>query len=176
MENIEIKARVENLDKIRELVKDLNHTYVGLDHQIDTYFKMTNGRFKLRESSLSGPYLIFYLRDNLTGPKSSVYQKLPVDDAQGLKKLLNKMQGIHIIIEKNREIYLYENVRIHLDEVSDLGNFLEFEAVMDTKYNDKNEETRKVKYLMQKLEIENEDLVSESYENLMDRSYSVCVV
>jgi len=169
MENIEIKASVKNLDKIRELVKTLDHRFVGLDHQIDTYFKTTNGRFKLRESSLSGPYIIFYLRENLSGPKSSVYHKLPVEDPDGLKTLLNKMQGIHIIIEKNREIYLYENVRIHLDEVKNLGNFLEFEAVMDNKYNDKNVETKKVKFLMDKLGLNDEDLINGSYENLMRR-------
>jgi len=168
MENIEIKARVKNPAQIRQLVNKLRHTYVGLDHQIDTYFKTTKGRFKLRESSLSGPYLIFYLRENLNGPKSSVYQKLPVEDSVGLKDLLKKMQGIQTIIEKNREIYLYQNVRIHLDEVKKLGNFLEFEAVMDEKYNNKEVETGKVKYLMDKLDINNEDLISESYENLME--------
>ena len=169
MENIEIKARIKNPDRIRELVKALDHTFVGRDHQVDTYFKMTNGRFKLRESSLSGPYIIFYLRENLTGPKSSVYHKLSVEDPHGLKDMLNKMQGIHIIIEKSREIYLYENVRIHLDEVKNLGNFLEFEAVMNNRYNDKNVETKKITFLMEKLGLKDEDLISMSYENLMER-------
>ena len=169
MENIEIKARIENPDRTRELVRALDHTFVGLDHQIDTYFKTTNGRFKLRESSLSGPYLIFYLRDNLSGPKSSIYQKLPVEDALGLKNLLNQMQGIHTIIEKNREIYLYENVRIHLDKVKKLGNFLELEAVMDDKHNNRERETDKVNYLLEKLNIKDKDLISLSYENLMNK-------
>ena len=169
MENIEIKARVDNPDKKRDIVSALDHTFIGIDHQIDTYFKVTNGRFKLRESSLSGAYLILYLRDNLPGPTSSVYQKIPVDDADGLKNLLHKMQGIHITIEKKREIYLYENVRIHLDEVKNLGNFLEFEAVMDDRYNDKDLETKKVNYLLEKLEIDEKDLISVSYENLMER-------
>ncbi len=79
------------------------------------------------------------------------------------------MQGIHTIIEKNREIYLYENVRIHLDEVKKLGNFLEFEAVMDEKYRNKEVETGKVEYLMEKFGIKNEHLIGESYENLMER-------
>ena len=166
MENIEIKARLRNLDQTRERVKKLDHEYVGLDHQIDTYFNTTNGRFKLRESSLSGPYLIFYLREDLNGPKSSVYQKLPVEDAAGLKELLANMQGIHTVIEKNREIFLYENVRIHLDSVKNLGAFLEFEAVMDETYHDREIETKKVEYLMEKLSIKDEDLISESYENL----------
>jgi len=167
MENIEIKARLVNPDQTRDLIKKLDHTYVGLDHQIDTYFKTTNGRFKLRQSSLSGPYLIFYLRENRSGPKSSVYQKLSVDDPEGLKELLIKMQGLHTTIEKKRDIYLYENVRIHLDEVIKLGSFLEFEAVMDEKFNNREVEFKKVEYLMKKLGIADEDLIRESYENLI---------
>jgi predicted adenylyl cyclase CyaB len=170
MENIEIKARLDNPDQVRESVKKLNHTYVGLDHQIDTYFKTSNGRFKLRESSLSGPYLIFYLRENMSGPKSSVYQKLPVEDADGLKDLLSKMQGVHTIVEKKREIYLYENVRIHLDDVKNLGSFLEFEAVLDEKFNNREEETRKVEFLMEILQIMDDHLINESYENLITKN------
>lgn len=170
MENIEIKARIKDLDQCRNLIKKIDHTFVGCDHQIDTYFKTTKGRFKLRESSLSGPYLIFYVRENLSGPKSSIYQKLPVEDADGLKELLKMMQGIHTIIEKKRDIYLYENVRIHLDDVKNLGTFLEFEAVMDEKYNDRDLETKKVNYLRKVLDIEEEDLICESYENLLEKS------
>jgi len=169
MDNIEIKARVDNPVRIRDLINALEPTFVGLDHQIDTYFKITHGRFKLRESSLSGSHLIFYIRDNHTGPKSSVYQKIPVEDEAGLKNLLKKMLGIHAVVEKNREIYLYENVRIHLDEVEKLGNFLEIEAVMDDKYNNREVETEKVNFLSDKLKIKDKDLISVSYENLMER-------
>jgi predicted adenylyl cyclase CyaB len=169
MENIEIKARLDSLDQIRTLVKKLDPTFVGLDIQIDTYFNTMKGRFKLRESSLSGPYLIFYLRENLSGPKSSVYQKLPVEDPNGLKEILKEMQGIHTVIEKTREIFLYQNVRIHLDDVLQLGSFLEFEAVMNEKNNNKAAEHKKIEYLMQKLGIDKDDLIGESYENLIKR-------
>ena len=33
--------------------------------------------------------------------------------------------GVRSVVRKRREIYLYHNVRIHLDEVCDLGRFLE---------------------------------------------------
>ena len=103
--NIEIKAKSNYQDKIRDTLISNKAEFKGIDHQIDTYFKTTNGRFKLRESSLSGPYLIFYIRENLSGPKSSVYQKLAVEDTIGLKDLLKKMQGVDTIVEKKREIY-----------------------------------------------------------------------
>jgi len=39
-------------------------------------------------------------------------------------------------VRKRREIYLVENVRIHLDEVEGLGTFLEFEAMLDQQHPD----------------------------------------
>ena len=40
------------------------------------------------------------------------------------------------MVVKNREIFLYHNVRIHLDEVDRLGSFLEFEAVLGPDVDD----------------------------------------
>jgi len=47
--NIEIKAKSNNQDAIREILKAKNADFKGVDHQIDTYFKVHNGRLKLRE-------------------------------------------------------------------------------------------------------------------------------
>ena len=41
---IEIKAKCEQAEKIRQHLK--NADFRGIDHQIDTYFKVPNGRFK----------------------------------------------------------------------------------------------------------------------------------
>ncbi|TFG96311.1 MAG: class IV adenylate cyclase, partial [Calditrichales bacterium] len=166
MENIEIKARVRDMKQTRERVKRLNHRFVGLDKQVDTYFKTKSGRLKLRESSLSGPYLVIYQRENENGPRSSIYQKLTVEDPDGVKQILESTLGLHIVVAKNREIYLYENVRIHLDEVHDLGTFLELEAVMGQGFNDRGIEEKKVRYLMQQLGVDDTDLIATSYEQL----------
>ncbi len=167
MENIEIKARIENLADIRRKVIELNSEYVGMDQQIDTYFNSKKGRIKLRESSLSDPYLILYLRPDKSGPKLSVYQKIPVEDPVGVKKMLSEMFGQHVVIIKKREIFLYDNVRIHLDQVENLGEFLEFEAVMDDSFTDKYVEKKKVEYLMEVLGIKKENLLQNSYENMI---------
>ena len=167
MENIEIKARINNLDLIRDKIKTIKHIYVGLDHQVDTYFNTKNGRLKLRESSLYGPYLIPYIRKDTRGPKSSTYQKLPVEDADGVKTLFEQMLGVHTVIEKKREIFLYENVRIHLDQVKTLGEFLEFEAVINDNSQGRKTEEEKIFWLMELFGIEEENLISTSYENLI---------
>ena len=47
--NIEIKARCSNQETIGEILKSKNANFKGTDHQIDTYFKVKQGRLKLRE-------------------------------------------------------------------------------------------------------------------------------
>ena len=168
MENIEIKAKIYDSEQLRNKILQLEHQYLGVDHQTDTYFKTNKGRIKLRESSLIGPYLIIYLRPDQRGPKSSVYHKLPVEDPTDVKMVLGKMLGTHVTVIKKREIFLYDNVRIHLDEVRDLGTFIEFEAVMDIKHQNRAVETKKVKYLMNILGIDTKDLINVSYENLIE--------
>jgi predicted adenylyl cyclase CyaB len=168
MENIEIKAKVTNLGSLRQVVTTLNCHYVGLDQQTDTYFCTNSGRMKIRESSLSGTYLILYFREDIEGPKSSKYQLIPINDVSEVKTLLTKMLGIQVVVKKNREIFLYDNIRIHLDEVEDLGTFMELEAVMDKEYNDKNKEEIKVQHLLNTLGIKPEDLLSHSYRELVN--------
>ena len=38
-------------------------------------------------------------------------------------------------VVKRRELWLLDNVRIHLDEVEQIGNFLEFEAIVDADHD-----------------------------------------
>lgn len=41
--NIEIKARSDNHDKIRKVLFSKNAKFIGVDHQVDTYFKANRG-------------------------------------------------------------------------------------------------------------------------------------
>ncbi len=42
--NIEIKAKSKNHEKIRKILEENNSKFIGIDHQIDTYFKTNFGR------------------------------------------------------------------------------------------------------------------------------------
>lgn len=164
MPNIEIKAVYPNLEKARKISERLQARLLGRDHQIDTYFRTRAGRFKLRESSLSGTTLIPYLRPDQSGPKKSDYALLSVEDAGLVKRLLGEVLGVERVVDKQREIFLLDNVRVHLDEVKDLGSFLEFEAV----YKDDSpaaaaREREKVNRLLKEYEIASRDLIEGSY-------------
>ena len=169
--NLEIKARCSDPDGIRRRAGAVATRYVGADRQIDTYFATRRGRLKLRESSLSGGQLIPYLRPDEPGPKDSDYAVVPVEKPGSLKALLTEILGLHRVVRKEREIWLCENVRIHLDEVEGLGSFVELEAVYDGAPESLPEEQRKVRELMERLEIREEDLVDTSYEGLPARAW-----
>jgi adenylate cyclase, class 2 len=165
--NLEIKAFCTDLEKTEPIVKKIATMFLGLDSQTDTYFYTKNGRFKLRESSISGSYLIPYLRPNQTNAKLSMYAKIDIQDTANVKSLFEQLLGIECIVKKKRSIYLYENIRIHLDEVDELGSFIEFEAVLDEINSDEKKEQEKVNFLLRKLKVGNEDLIAASYENLL---------
>lgn len=166
--NIEIKARCADLEAARAIARDLATEHIGLDRQIDTYFTTRSGRLKLRESSLSGGQLIPYLRPDQAGPKRSDYQVVPVPAPGELKRLLTELLGVHRVVEKEREIFLVDNVRIHLDRVVGLGEFLELEAVFDASAEAEPRERAKVDALMTRLGVAPGDLLEISYEGLLE--------
>ena len=165
--NLEIKARCADLEEARVRARRLATSHLGLDHQVDTYFRTVRGRLKLRESSLSGAQLVPYLRPDVGGARRSDYRVLPVQDAASLRELLATILGVHRVVRKEREIFLYRNVRIHLDRVEGLGSFVELEAVYDGAPEREAAEREKLDFLMSELGVRHADLIAGSYESLV---------
>jgi len=131
--NIELKVRLSRLEEARQIAQQLATDYLGVQQQTDTYFHCAIGRLKLREKDGAGAELIWYARPDEAGPKASDYQLVPTSAPTELKQALTSAWGQWLVVRKRREIFLYQNVRIHLDEVEQLGSFLEFEAVLEPK-------------------------------------------
>jgi adenylate cyclase, class 2 len=170
MPNIEIKARYPDLSKARRIAKGFRARFKARDRQVDTYFKTRTGRLKLRESGLGYAELIPYQRPDQKGPKTCHYAVIPVKNPEKTKALFQSLLGIDVVVEKKREIYLAQNVRIHLDQVKGLGNFLEFEAVFknDSLRNRKAERT-KVEKLLRAFEVSPGSLLKNSYREMVKR-------
>src|SRR3990167_3880614 len=126
--NIEIKAKCDNREKIRSILKSRNADFKGTDHQIDTYFKVNDGRLKLREGNIEN-FLVFYEREDKEGPKQSDVILFKSDPNSSLKEILLTSLGALVIVDKQREIYFVENVKFHIDIVRSLGTFMEIEAI-----------------------------------------------
>ena len=170
---IEIKARCPAPLSIQAILKAHNARFIGLDHQIDTYFRVPNGRLKLREGNIENA-LIHYNRANQSGPKQSdvTLLKSPNEIAT-LKKILIDSVGILAVVDKKREIYFIENVKFHLDNVVGLGNFVEIEAI-NSENVDNTEGVlspevlhAQCRFYMSLFDIQESDLLTNSYSDMV---------
>lgn len=164
--NFEFKAKVHNVDYLEQKLKQLNPIFIGIDHQIDTYYNVLNGRLKLREGNIENA-LIHYERTNDAAAKQSkvlLYKHTPNQD---LKKILEKVNGIKVVVDKIRSIYFIENVKFHFDNVKGLGFFVEVEAI--TRDNSISVEKLKEQcdYYANFFEITKEQFIAESYSDLL---------
>jgi adenylate cyclase, class 2 len=164
--NVELKLRCPDLARARDRALALGARVVGVEQQLDTYFCTRHGRLKLRERAPYPAELIAYLRLDAPGARRSDYQILIAPDPGELKRLLGVLLGVHAVVGKRREILLYENVRIHLDQVFQLGDFVEFEAVFDGTPGEERLQHHKLQLLLDKLELADAERVATSYEAL----------
>ncbi|MBT8378008.1 MAG: class IV adenylate cyclase [Ignavibacteria bacterium] len=164
--NIEIKAISNNQEKIRAFLKSKHADFKGVDHQIDTYYNVAFGRLKLREGKIEH-HLIHYNRENVRGPKQSNVILYKPNLESNLKAVLTKALGILTIVDKKREIYFINNVKFHLDNVNGLGTFVEIEAIDSDGSIGKEKLNEQCNYYLGLFEIKKEDLIAESYSDLL---------
>ncbi|MFZ5392203.1 MAG: class IV adenylate cyclase [Patescibacteria group bacterium] len=164
--NIEIKAKTNRQDEIREMLKSKKADFKGVDHQVDTYYNVKFGRLKLREGEIEN-YLIHYDRENQVGPKQSNVILYKSDPKSSLKEILVKSLGVLVVVDKMREIYFIDNVKFHLDLVQDLGTFMEIEAIDETGNIGKEKLQAQCEEFIDLFQIKKEDLLAESYSDLL---------
>lgn len=167
---IEIKAKCNNPQFIEEKLKELNADFKGVDHQIDTYFNVPNGRLKLRQGNIEN-HLIFYHRANQAGPKQSDVMLYPSPNSEMLGEILSAAIGSKVIVDKKRQIYFIGNVKFHIDEVKGLGNFMEIEAIDRDGSISVEKLNEQCTYYMDLLRVKTEDLIENSYSDLLDTGY-----
>ncbi len=164
--NIEIKARCEDLERIRKVLREENAKFEGTDHQTDTYFNTPTGRLKLREGKIENN-LISYNRKNQSEPKlSEVTLYNTSKDSKVLKEMLTKHLGIKCVVDKKREIHYARNVKIHLDHVEKLGFFVEIEATSNNR-DDEDRLRKQVESYIKKFGIKKCDLIKMSYSDMV---------
>lgn len=164
--NIELKAKIASIEAARPIARRLATAALETEAQTDTYFADALGRLKLRERDGLPSQLVWYARADGEDAKPSDYLLVDVANAAALKQALASAYGVLVVVEKRREIYLHDNVRIHLDRVSGLGDFLEFEAVLAADEADSSGHA-KLAALAREFAIEREHLIAGSYSDLL---------
>jgi predicted adenylyl cyclase CyaB len=167
--NIEIKARIRDFDEIRRRAEQLSDTPMEVIPQEDTFFNTPLGRLKLRVLSEDKGQLIYYTRPDQEGPKRSDYHISLTSDPENLKRVLELAYGIRGIVRKTRYLYLVDQTRVHLDDVEDLGQFMELEVVMREGQSDAEGQLI-AEGLMAALGVERSDLLEGAYMDLLESS------
>lgn len=166
LRNIEIKARLADIEAAGKTAEEIATKRLGTQHQIDTYFDARHGRLKLRQIDGLSAQLVWYSRPDTEEPVASDYELVPVSNPETLKAALGAALGVRVVVEKYRHIFLWHNVRIHLDRVTSLGEFLEFEAVLGPG-DDEPTAHDQVEQLLQRFGIGPGDLLSVSYADML---------
>jgi predicted adenylyl cyclase CyaB len=163
--NLEIKAMPENQDDIRRILRR-DAKFIGIDHQIDTYFNVPFGRLKFREANIEN-YLIHYEREDKKGPKQSKIILYESDPKSSLKQILTQSLGILVVVDKQREIYFIDNVKFHIDRIRDLGKFIEIEAIDKIPSLGREKLLEQCDFYINLFGISFQDLISFSYSDLL---------
>lgn len=164
--NLELKARLRDPAAARDVARRLAGPPVAVLRQCDVFFHARFGRLKLRTINGEDSELIWYQRPDLAGSKRSDYLRTPVADAAALSELLAGALGAWATVRKTRVLHLDEGVRIHLDEVEDLGDFVEFEAVLSDDL-DSEAARRRLNRLVAEFQLAPADFVPEAYADLL---------
>ncbi len=167
MKNLEAKFRLLNHAEAQARAAALGYVRRAILNQRDTFFRVANGKLKLREEN-GGAVLIFYRRRNgESGPLMiSDYEIMSVADAARMLRIFDDALGAIAVVEKVRILMTRDNVRLHLDRVANLGQFGEIEAVIAD--GDDPERSRgAVDEILATLGVGHADLIDVSYFELL---------
>jgi adenylate cyclase class IV len=127
--NIELKAVDPDPAGSLEVCHALGARDEGVLWQRDSYFNVSTGGLKLREQQPGRAHLIQFERAEMPQQRESRYRIIETGDPQTLLAALTAALGVSIAVTKHRHLFLWQNVRVHLDDVERLGAFIELEAV-----------------------------------------------
>jgi predicted adenylyl cyclase CyaB len=164
--NVEIKATCSDTGRIREYLVNHHADFIGTDEQTDTYFNVSNGRLKLREGNIENN-LIFYERPDQAGPKDSKFHLIKIEKSNPLKDVLELSVGVKVVVKKRRDIFYLDNVKFHIDEVENLGSFIEIEAGNITSAFPQNKLKEQCEYYMLQFGISPDQLIEVSYSDML---------
>jgi predicted adenylyl cyclase CyaB len=167
MKNLEAKFRLANHAEAQARAAAFGDARRAILNQRDTFFRVANGKLKLREENGSA-VLIFYDRTESGSLMLSDYEIVPVAGAGRMLRMLDDALGTIAVIEKVRTLMTRDNVRLHLDRVTRLGQFGEIEAVIAAG-EDPEQSREAVDEILATLRVAPSDLIDVSYFEMLTK-------
>lgn len=161
--NLEIKVPVKNLKKLIEIVEKEGGSKIYSSRQIDVYYKLENGRLKIRNSS-GEKSIIFYKRIEDGSERWSDFEVIKIEKPEVWIKFFDRFLQRLVVVDKHRTLYHLFNTRIHFDKVKGLGNFMELETKV---LNGKSQARKEFQKILKLLELNPENQILNSYSDLI---------
>jgi len=165
MRNLEYKARIEDPKPLIARARQLGFDLWGDLRQTDTYFDVPNGRLKLRETTSFPSELVFYQRDEGGDLRPSDYHLASVPNGVAMKAVLGGALGILTVVRKRRTLLLLDTTRMHLDNVDNLGQFIELEVPV--RDGDEANAAARMEMLLRELGVRWDECIRASYADLI---------
>ena len=142
MIEVEVKAKINSFEEMREKLNKINAIKVKTEHQEDRYynspvkdFAQTDEALRIRETKSEDKHDLFI---TYKGPKIDKKSKtreeyeMKIEDAEKCKNIFESLgfNEVRTVI-KNRDYYKYENFEISLDDVEGLEPYMEIEISLD---------------------------------------------
>ncbi len=160
--NLELKIKVTSHQSLIKILEQIGAENKGMLIQKDVYYSIPKGLLKLRiENGYES--LIYYNRNEDDKNRWSDFEVLEFENGKG-EKFFNNLFDVKVIVKKKRELFNYDDTRIHLDTVKFLGKFLELETlVLNGKINAK----RRFEKIISLLELDESKQIRKSYKDLV---------
>ncbi len=169
MIEIEVKAHVKDPKKVERSIIGLGAEPIGIESQADTYYNTSGGDFQKTDEALR--IRVQHERCLLTykGPKMDNVSKtrkeyqVEINDSNSMGDILLALGFFPVgTVIKKRKNFRLGDFHISLDEVRNLGNFMEIEISVK---NPKNyqEKVESIFKIIEKLGLSRESTIRKSY-------------
>lgn len=160
MLEVEVKAKIIP-EKIKEKLLQMGANFAKKEKQVDIYFRHPSRNFASRDEALrvreiDGRFFLTY-----KGPRvekeTKTREEIEVTVKGDILPLLKKL-GFEPLesMEKEREIYNWNDLKVCIDGIKELGSFLEVEG-------ERKQDKQKIFGLLSELGLSADSLIKESY-------------
>ena len=145
----ELKARIHDLEKVKKNLQKLCASFQGKINSTDTYYKQPEGKVLRLTETIKGNKLISL---KAQGDGFVIEKTEEVKEPNAKKKEMENKFEINCILERTISTYSYNNEKVSIHEIKDVGNFLVLESenpkpeTVSELLNEKNPEFIKVSF------------------------------
>jgi adenylate cyclase, class 2 len=172
MYEVEIKARVENLETIKQQLSEPVKTEIQRDHVygFKDKFPPNDGECIARIREKNNKIILEF--KEIQRHAGAVELKHDIAEFEPFHNFLTKLQFQKFFtMEKKREKYVHEGCTICLDTVTDLGTFVEIEKMVETQ-EQKEQALQQCKDVLQQL-APNAIIMTDKYGDLICRKLNI---